>query len=143
MVIFVSIKIGLQNQKLSNSISRLVVAKLTKAGMTQKWIWQLWPKIITFIPLWILINHTNIIYLSSKSTQFCKIRRLWLKNWACHAHLKFKIQKGVAGSIFEPHPLNFEKMCISYRCSNDVNVIFWYSQPKIHKLKKSDFFDSW
>ena len=127
-----------------NHISRFPFSVCTVSqGWLKTWVWQLWPKIITFIPLWILINHTNIIYLSSKSTQFCKIRRLWLKNWACHAHLKFKIQKGVAGSIFEPYPLNFEKMCISYRCSNDVNVIFWYSQPKIHKLKKTDFFGSW
>ena len=29
---------------------------------------------------------------------------VWLKNWTCHAHLKFKIEIGVAGSIFEPHP---------------------------------------
>ena len=116
---------------------------LTYSGMTQKWIWQLWPKFITFFLLWILINDTNIICLSSKNMQFSKIRRLWLKNWACHAPLNLKLQRGVADSIFEPHPPNFEKICISYRCSNDINVIFWYSQPKIHKLKKTDFLDFW
>ena len=112
-------------------------------GMTQTWIWQLWPKFITFFPLWILINDTNIICLSSKNTQFFKIRRVWLKNCVYHAPLKLKLQRGVADTIFEPHPPNFEKICISYRCSNDINVIFWYSQPKIHKLKKTDFFDLW
>ena len=113
----------------------------TSPGMTQTWIWQLWPKFITFFPLWILINDTNIICLSSKNTQFFKIRRVWLKNCVCHAPLKFQLQRGVADTIFEPHPPNFEKICISYRCSNDINVIFWYSQPKIHKLKKTNFFD--
>ena len=119
------------------------VCMYDEPGMTQTWIWQLWPKFITFFPLWILINDTNIICLSSKNMQFSKIRRLWLKNWACHAPLNLKLQRGVADSIFEPHPPNFEKICISYRCSNDINVIFWYSQPKIHKLKKTDFLDFW
>ena len=112
-------------------------------GWLKIWIWQLWPKFITFFLLWILINDTNIICLSSKNMQFSKIRRLWLKNCVCHAPLKFQLQRGVADTIFEPHPPNFEKICISYRCSNDINVIFWYSQPKIHKLKKTDFFDLW
>ena len=57
-------------------------------------------KFVTFISFWILINDTSIICLSSKNMQFCTIRRLWLKNWVCHTHLKLKIQKGVVGSIF-------------------------------------------
>ena len=35
------------------------------------------------------------------NTQFFKVTGLLLKNWVCHAHLNFKIQKGVAGTIFE------------------------------------------
>ena len=108
--------------------------------MTQKWIWQLRPKFITFFLLWILINDTNIICLSSKNMQFSKIRRLWLKNWACHAPLNLKLQRGVADSIFEPHPPDFEKICMSYRCSNDVNIIFWHSPKKFISLKSVIFF---
>ena len=93
-------------------------------GWLKIWIWQLWPKFVTFIPLWILGNDTNIICLPTKNMQFCKIKRLWLKNWACHAHLKFKIQKGVASSFFEPHPPNFGKICILYRWKNDIITIF-------------------
>ena len=93
-------------------------------GWLKTWIWQLWPKFVTFIPLWILGNDTIIICLSSKNMQFCKIKRLWLKNWACHAHLKFKIQKGVASLFFEPHPPNFGKICILYRWKNDIITIF-------------------
>ena len=93
-------------------------------GWLKIWIWQLWPKFVTFIPLWILVNGTNIICLPTKNKQFCKIKRLWLKNWACHAHLKFKIQKGVASLFFEPHPPNFGKICILYRWKNDIITFF-------------------
>ena len=96
----------------------------TGQGWLKIWIWQLWPKIETFIPLWILVNGTNIICLPTKNKQFCKIKRLWLKNWACHAHLKFKIQKGVASLFFEPHPPNFGKICILYRWKNDIITFF-------------------
>ena len=81
-------------------------------GWLKIWIWQLWQKFVTFIPLWILVNDTNIICLPSKDMQFCKIKRLWLKNWACLAHLKFKIQRSAEGSIFEPHPPKFGKIYI-------------------------------
>ena len=93
-------------------------------GWLKTWIWQLWQKFVTFIPLWILVNDTNIICLPTKNMQFCKIKRLWLKNWACHAHLRFKIQKGVASSFFQPHPPNFGKICILYRWKNDIITIF-------------------
>ena len=93
-------------------------------GMTQTWIWQLWPKFITFFPLWILINDTNIICLSSKNTQFFKIRRVWLKNCVCHAPLKLKLQKGVADTIFEPKHPNFGKLHISWRQTNDISIIY-------------------
>ena len=35
----------------------------------------------------------------------------WLKNLAYYTHLKFKIEMGVAGLVFEIHPPNFQKMC--------------------------------
>ena len=57
-------------------------------------------------------NDTNIIWTPIKNTQFFKVTRMWLKNWACHALLNFKIQKGVAGTIFELQSWNFGKMSI-------------------------------
>ena len=57
-------------------------------------------------------NDTNIIWTPIKNTQFFKVTRMWLKNWACHALLNFKIQKGVAGTIFELRSWNFGKMSI-------------------------------
>ena len=96
-------------------------------GWLKKWIWQWQAKFLSQIPSLISKNDTNIISLFVKNKQFCKLRRLWLKNWACHAHLKFKFQKGVAGTIFEPHLWNFGKICIFYRSINDISTIFWYS----------------
>ena len=68
---------------------------------------------------------TNIIWRSLKNTQFFKVTRLWLKNWVCGAHLNFKIQKGVAGTIIELQPWNFGKMSIFYSSSNDFSTNFW------------------
>ena len=75
---------------------------------------------------------------------------MWLKNWAFHAHFKiskFKIEKGVASSIFEPCPWNFRKWCIILRCSNDITFIFqylhwaknelWTNSEKNSKLKRA------
>ena len=53
-----------------------------------------------------------------------KISRVWLKNLGCHALYKFKIEMGVADSIFEPHPPDFGKILIFSRCSNDSKTIF-------------------
>ena len=36
-------------------------------------------------------SDSNIICLSSKNTFFFKITRMWLKNWASHAHFNFEI----------------------------------------------------
>ena len=81
-------------------------------GWLKTWIWQLLPQFLTFIPLWMLVNGANIICLPSKNVHLYKIERLWPKNWDCHALLKFKTQKGMAGLFFEQNPLNFWKMCI-------------------------------
>ena len=56
--------------------------------------------------------------------QILKIWRVWLKIWACHAHLNFEFQMGVAGPIFEPHLPNFGKIFFFYRWTNDVTTIF-------------------
>ena len=80
-----------------------------------------------FTPKWFEFskNDTNIIWTSIKNTLFFKVTGVWLKNWACHAHLKFKIEMGVAGLIFEPHPPNFQNQYNFFRCTNDVTMIFW------------------
>ena len=49
----------------------------------------------------------TIICRYSKDMNFHKIWRVWLKYWACYAHLNFEIQDGVVDSIFQPHPPNF------------------------------------
>ena len=72
-------------------------------------------------------NGTNIISRSIWNTYFSKVSLVWLKNYACHALLNFKLQKGVAGSIFKPQPCDFGKICIFYISSNDISTIFWYS----------------
>ena len=51
---------------------------------------------------------------------------MWLKNWVCHTHLKFKIEKGMAGISYEPHPHNFQNLYNFWRCINVINIIFWY-----------------
>ena len=54
--------------------------------------------------------YKNIICLSVKDLCLTKIWRVWHKNYGCHALGKFKIEMGVAGSIFELRPPNFVKM---------------------------------
>jgi len=51
---------------------------------------------------------------------------VWLKNWVCHTHLKFKIEKGVAGISYEPHPHNFQNLYDFWRYINVINIIFGY-----------------
>ena len=50
----------------------------------------------TFIIMKISKNDSNIICRSSKNITFPKISRVWLKNWAGHAHFNFKLLKGMA-----------------------------------------------
>ena len=49
----------------------------------------------------------TIIITTFKDTNFHKIWRMWLKNWARHANLHLEILKGVAVSFFETHLPNF------------------------------------
>ena len=37
-----------------------------------------------------------------------------------------KTKMGVAGLIFEPHPPDFKNPYNFWKCSNEVEVIFWY-----------------
>ena len=56
----------------------------------------------------------NIISTSLKNTLFQKITGAWLEKWACHTDFEIsgsKIEKGVAGSVFKPHPCNFLESC--------------------------------
>ena len=74
----------------------------------------------------------------------CKISELWLKNWACHALLKFELLKGVAASFFEPNPPNFGQACIfidvqmllaSYFCSSYQKVEIWENLILLSELR--------
>ena len=69
-----------------------------------------------------------------KNLSLTKIWRLWLNNWVCHALLNFKIEMGLAGSIFELHPSNFVKIHIFWIPTNDRKTIFcwlcWYRNWK-------------
>ena len=73
---------------------------------------------------------------------FCKVWRMWLKKWARHAHLDFELPKGVAASIFESHPPNFDQMCIFYMQTNDVFIICLYLLQESSYFQKTDFFHS-
>ena len=93
----------------------------------------------------------NIISTSLKNTLFQKITGAWLEKWACHTDFEIsgsKIEKGVAGSVFKPHPCNFWTWMIFYRFSNDISNIFlylhcmdrielWSSSEKISKFKRA------
>ena len=71
-------------------------------------------------------NDSNIICSSIKNESFLKIWRVWHILKVCHALWYLKIEMGIAGSIFELHPPNFQKMCIFLRITNDISTIFCY-----------------
>ena len=48
---------------------------------------------------------------------------------SCQKHSRIKT--GVTGSIFEPHPQNFQKMCIFWRCRKDIFCyLLWFQFRK-------------
>ena len=71
-------------------------------------------------------NDNDIICSSIKNESFLKIWRVWHILKVCHALWYLKIEMGIAGSIFELHPPNFQKMCIFWRFTNDISTIFCY-----------------
>ena len=77
---------------------------------------------------WLVLskNDSNIICSSIKNESFLKIWRVWHILKVCHALWYLKIEMGIAGSIFELHPPNFQKMCIFLRITNDISTIFCY-----------------
>ena len=83
-------------------------------------------------------NDSNIICSSKKNESFLKIWRMWHILKVCHTLWYLKIEMGTAGSIFELHPTNFQKMCIFLRFTNDISTIscyllwfqFWKKMPK-------------
>ena len=49
------------------------------------------------------------------------------KKWiSCQNY--FKLQEGVAGVIFEPHPWNSGNLLLFLRCTNHITIIFWKFQ---------------
>ena len=77
---------------------------------------------------WLVLskNYSNIICSSIKNESFLKIWGLWHILKVCHALRYLKIEMSIAGSIFELHPPNFQKMCIFWRFTNDISTIFCY-----------------
>ena len=77
---------------------------------------------------WLVLskNDSNIICSSIKNESFLKIWRVWHILKVCHALWYLKIEMGIAGSIFELHPPNFQKMCIFWRFTNNISTIFCY-----------------
>ena len=49
----------------------------------------------------ILIRYIRIILKASKDRLISKIWRVWLKDWACHAHLNFEVQMAANQSILK------------------------------------------
>ena len=80
---------------------------------------------------WLVLskNDSNIICSSIKNESFLKIWRVWHILKVCHALWYLKIEMSIAGSIFELHPPNFQKMCIFWRFTNDICTIFCYLHP--------------
>ena len=97
----------------------------TKVGLS----WSQKNSICQIMDFWLGIskNASNIIWRSIKNTHFSRISWVRVKNWACHVHLKFKIEMAVAGSIFGWRPPNFARLHIFWRQTNNISVIFWYS----------------
>ena len=90
------------------------------------WIPCLCPKFLNPIPLDVAKYGFSAIGRSSKVMNFHKIWRSWLKNCARHALFNFELPKGVAVSIFVPHPSNFGQIWIFDRQTNDVLWFFLY-----------------
>ena len=78
---------------------------------------------------WLVLskNDSNNICSSIKNESFLKIWRVWHILKVCHALWYLKIEMGIAGSIFELHLPNFQKMCIFWRFTNDISTILCYS----------------
>ena len=89
-------------------------------------IWRVWLKNWACHTLLNFEIQMDTIWTSIITTYFTKETGVWLKNWSYHVHLNFKIEKGMAGSIFEPHPPNFQNQDNFWKWSNDITMIFWY-----------------
>ena len=77
---------------------------------------------------WLVLskNDSSIICSSIKNKSFLKIWRVWHTLKVCHALWYLEIEMGIAGSIFELHPPNFQTICIFWRFTNDISTIFCY-----------------
>ena len=85
----------------SYNFTVLLITQRVTHGWLKNWIGRLLRFFWNLKPVKISKNDTNIICLSSKNTLFFKLTRMWLKNWACHAHFNFEIQFFINQSIFE------------------------------------------
>ena len=103
-------------------------------GLLYIWTVQLLRYFGKFKPLEISKNDGNSICLTSKDIQFSKIIRVWLKNWVCHAHLKF--WRFLAGNpnLDAPRTLIFGTKRVPNEVNNwwkfgvDISNHFWVIQ---------------
>ena len=63
-------------------------------------------------PLEMKLSFKNVICLPIKDACLTRLCRAFLKKQDCHALEKFKIEMGVAGTVFEPQSPNFVKIHI-------------------------------
>ena len=108
-------------------------------GLLYTWTSSLGTFFATFVMMKISKNDSNIICRSSKNITFPKIWRVWLKNWACHAHFSYKLLKGMAVSSSERCPSNFGQSQIFYRPSIDILTNFLYLSQKSLNSRKTTF----
>ena len=121
-----------RNMTMQRQIKLLKLPETTKIdGIRQGFLLRTWipclcPKFLNLIPLDLAKYGFSTIWRSSKVMNFHKIWGSWLKSCACYALFNFEIPKGMAVSIFVPHPSTFGQIWIFDRQKNDVLSKFLY-----------------
>ena len=130
MEIFIIIKVWKNANRMLISLKQITITIFlafiytTNQGLLYTWTDSLGTFLVTFVIMKISKNDSNIICRSSKNITFSKIWRVWLKNWARHAHFNFKLLKGMAVLLSELCPSNFGQSQIFYRPSIDILINF-------------------
>ena len=116
VIVFINLFIKIF-KNLRKKIARQIILSLWKVqnmqylplglGLLYIWTDTLGTFFATFVIMKIYRNNSNTICTSSKNITSPKIWRMWLKNWAHHAHFNFELLKGVAVLFSELCPSNF------------------------------------